>query len=199
MQHRDSARLQRLVESLLDFGRMESGAREYRMERVDLTGLLRALAGEFSAEAAAAGYDVETSLKSEGAEVSADREALARAAWNLLDNAVKYSPSHKTVWLSSAIVDGRVEISVRDRGVGVSPEDRRRIFDKFARGANAMATGAKGTGLGLAMVQHIVTAHGGDVRVDSAPGAGSTFTIALPLLNAAPAGGPDATDPDRRG
>ncbi len=199
MQHRDSERLQRLVESLLDFRRMESGAREYRMETADVTTLVQELAVEFSADVAAAGYRVETDLRSEGALVSADREALARAVWNLLDNAVKYSPSHKTVWLSSAVADGRVAIAVRDHGMGVAPEDQRRIFDKFARGASAVATGAKGTGLGLAMVRHTVTAHGGSVGVESTPGAGSTFTITLPLLDAAPAGGPDATHPDRRG
>jgi len=131
---------------------------------------------------AAASYRVETTLQPVGALVSADREALGRAIWNLLDNAVKYSPSHKTVWLTTAVRDGSVEISVRDRGVGVPAEDQRRIFDKFARGANAVASGAKGTGLGLAMVQHIVTAHGGSVRMESTPGAGSTFTITLPLI-----------------
>ena len=182
MQHRESERLQRLVESLLDFGRMESGAREYRLEPVDVTALVQALVDEFSTDVAAAGYRVETALQPVGALVSADREALGRAIWNLLDNAVKYSPSHKTVWLTTAVRDGSVEISVRDRGVGVPAEDQRRIFDKFARGANAVASGAKGTGLGLAMVQHIVTAHGGSVRMASTPGAGSTFTIALPLI-----------------
>jgi signal transduction histidine kinase len=180
MQQRDSERLQRLVESLLDFGRMESGAREYRLEPVDVTVLLRSLADEFSASVQAAGYRVETTLQSEGSFVLADREAFARAVWNLLDNAVKYSPSHKTVWLKTAVRDGCVEISVRDRGVGVPPADQRRIFDKFARGADAAASGAKGTGLGLAMVQHSVNAHGGNVHVESTPGDGSTFTITLP-------------------
>ena len=180
MQHRDSGRLHRLVESLLDFGRMESGAREYRFEAVDFTALVRTLASEFSTDVAAAGYKVDVDLHSDGVVVSADPEALSRAICNLLDNAVKYSPSHKAVWLTTAVVDGCVEVSVRDRGVGVPVEDQRRIFDKFARGANAAGTGAKGTGLGLAMVTHIVNAHGGAVRMDSAPGGGSTFTITLP-------------------
>jgi signal transduction histidine kinase len=192
MQQRDGQRLQRLVESLLDFGRMESGAREYRLEPVDVTALVRALTGEFSAGVAAAGYRVETTLRSEDAWVSADREALGRAIWNLLDNAVKYSPSNKTVWLTTAITGDSVTIAVRDRGVGVPPDDQRRIFDKFARGANAAAIGAKGTGLGLAMVQHIVSAHGGRVRVESTLDEGSTFTITLPL------GEPDAAHPDCR-
>jgi len=183
MQHRDSERLQHLVESLLDFGRMESGAREYRLESVEVTALMRALADEFSTGVAAAGYNVETAVPEEGVFVSADREALGRAIWNLLDNAVKYSPSHQTVWLTTAVRDGSVEISVRDRGVGVPAEDQRRIFDKFARGANAVSSGARGTGLGLAMVQHTITAHGGSVRMESTPGAGSAFTITLPLIH----------------
>jgi len=184
-QHRDSERLLHLVEALLDFGRMESGAREYRLEPVDVTALVRALADEFSPNVKAAGYRVETALQSEGTLVSADREALGRAIWNLLDNAVKYSPSHKTVWLTTAVVDGSLAISVRDRGVGVPAEDQRRIFAKFARGSNAAASGAKGTGLGLAMVQHTVTAHGGHVRLESVPGEGSTFTITLPVTGSA--------------
>ena len=220
MQHRDSERLQRLVESLLDFGRMESGAREYRFEPVDVTELVRTLVDEFSADVAAAGYTVETNLQSEGTLVSADREALGRAIWNLLDNAVKYSPAHKTVWLTTAVRDGSVKISVTDRGVGVPVEDQRRIFDKFARGANAAATGAKGTGLGLAMVRHIVTAHGGSVRMESTPGAGqhvhdraaveqgcgigdggwraSRSVIPHPL-SPIPGGSDHAPHPDRRG
>ncbi len=182
MQHRDSERLQHLVESLLDFGRMESGAREYRLEPAEVTTLVRAVADEFSAEVTAAGYTVEAALESDGAVVSADRDALGRAIWNLLDNAVKYSPSHKTVWLTTTVRGSTVEIAIRDRGVGVPIQDQRRIFDKFARGANAAATAAKGTGLGLAMVRHAVTAHGGGVRVESLPGEGSTFTITLPLV-----------------
>src|SRR3990167_2144644 len=173
MQHRDSARLQRLVESLLDFRRMESGAREYRFEPVEITQLVAAVVDEFSVDAVASGYHVETALESNGVVVSADREALGRAIWNLLDNAAKYSPHYKTVWLTTAAREGRVEIAVRDRGVGVPAQDRERIFDKFARGTNAAAIGA--------MVRHPVPAHRGSIRLDGAPGGGSTFTITLPV------------------
>ena len=132
---------------------------------------------------AAAGYTVETALPCAGAFVSADREALGRADLE--------SPRQRGQVLAVAqdglADDGRAStaawrFSVRDRGVGVPPEDRRRIFDKFARGANATASGAKGTGLGLAMVRHIVGAHGGTVHVESTPGEGSIFTIVLPLI-----------------
>ena len=112
--------------------------------------------------------------------VQADREALARALWNLLDNAVKYSPQNKTVWVKAACENGRVAISVSDKGLGIAPHERKKIFKKFVRAASAEAAGAKGTGLGLTMVEHIVAAHGGQMHVESEPGVGSTFTILLP-------------------
>jgi signal transduction histidine kinase len=111
--------------------------------------------------------------------VNADREALAQALWNLLDNAVKYSPPGGAVRVEVEAGDG-VAIRVRDRGYGIPPAEREQILRKFARGSSATALGVKGTGIGLAMVTHIVDAHGGRLRIDSEPGQGSTFTIELP-------------------
>ena len=82
--------------------------------------------------------------------------------------------------------DGSVAISVRDRGVGIPRHEQDEIFRKFVRGAASRAQGIKGTGIGLAMVRHIVEAHGGTVSVESAPGDGSTFTIVLPAVSRAP-------------
>jgi signal transduction histidine kinase len=177
---RESERLHRLVEALLDFGRMESGAREYTFAATDLNGLVADVVAEFSAGVVENGFTVETSRADGVGSVAADREALGRALWNLLDNAVKYSPASRTVWVTTAARNGRVFVSIRDRGVGIAPDEQQAIFDKFRRGAGAAATRAKGTGLGLAMVRHIVAAHGGRVTVDSAAGEGSTFTIELP-------------------
>ena len=112
--------------------------------------------------------------------VRADREALGRALWNLLDNAAKYSPASPQVWVDLGCEDQRVAIQVRDRGTGIPAAERTTIFDKFVRGATAKTSGVEGTGIGLSMVHHIVRAHGGDVRLDSEPGRGSTFTILLP-------------------
>jgi signal transduction histidine kinase len=177
---RASERLYRLVESLLDFGRMQAGVREYRFELLETELFFRSVVEEFAQEAGERGYRVDIAQQGHLPRVQADREALARALWNLLDNAVKYSPQNKTVWAKATCENGRVAISVSDKGLGIAPHEQKRIFKKFVRAAGAEVAGAKGTGLGLTMVEHIVAAHGGQVHVDSEPGLGSTFTILLP-------------------
>jgi len=177
---RECERLYRLVESLLDFGRMEADAQQYHVELLETGLFFQAVVEEFAQEAMERGYRVDIAQHGHLPRVQGDREALARALWNLLDNAVKYSPQNKTVWAEAASENGRVAIRVSDKGLGIAPHEQKQIFKKFVRAASASSAGAKGTGLGLTMVQHIVAAHGGRVHVDSEPGVGSTFTILLP-------------------
>ena len=178
-QERATRRLSRLVESLLDFGRMEAGARPYRLERLDAGRLVKATVEEFKRETAADSLAMECAVPNEGPIVKADGEALTQALWNLLDNAVKYSRDEAVVHVE--VVPGDpVAIRVKDQGMGISPTEKDRIFRKFVRGSSAKARSVKGTGIGLAMVKHIVDAHGGKVLVTSEPGKGSTFTILLP-------------------
>ncbi len=175
---RESERLNRLVEGLLDFGRMEAGAMEFYWKSVAITDLVRNVVQEFQVEVKDSGYQVELAEDGYGT-VRADAEALSRAVWNLLDNAVKYSPECATVRVAVKCSDGKAAISVRDQGAGISPAEQSVIFKKFVRGASSENRATKGTGIGLAMVHHIVHAHGGEIRVESEPGAGSTFTILL--------------------
>ena len=107
--------------------------------------------------------------------------------WNLLDNAVKYSVECRTVWVDLGRDQQRLAIRVRDRGLGIPASEQKKIFRKFVRGAVAKAENIKGTGIGLAMVQHIVKAHGGEIRLASTPGQGSTFTLLLPIEEPCPA------------
>ena len=179
-QERATNRLHRLVEALLDFGRMEAGAREYRFEPVDVACLVERVAAEFQNEARAQGFEIRTGIAANGAFLKADPEPLSRAIWNLLDNAVKYSGDSRAIELGLERRDGWLEVSVSDHGIGIPPEEQRQVFRKFFRGAGAQARGIKGTGIGLAMVSHIVKAHGGSLRLASKPGEGSTFTILLP-------------------
>jgi signal transduction histidine kinase len=185
---RETGRLQRLVEDLLDFGRMESGRKQYRIAPHDVFGVVRAAVAEFREEALASGFQVEMELDSRAATIQADEEALRRAIRNLLENAVKYSPECRTVWVEGRVNHRQAAISVRDRGMGIDPRERRQIFQKFVRGAAAKKAGIKGTGIGLSMVRQIVEACGGEIRLESATGEGSTFTILLPLAPLAAGG-----------
>lgn len=176
---RDTDRLRRLVEGLLDLGRFDAGAAPLRLETVDVSALLRTTVADFLERVAADGYEVALAGADERVLARIDREAISRALWNLLDNAVKYSPECRTVWVALERQDDRVSIVVRDQGLGIPVHEQREIFDRFVRGAESTARRIKGTGIGLAMVRQIVRAHGGDVRVASEPGKGSTFTLAL--------------------
>jgi signal transduction histidine kinase len=178
---RESERLHRLVEGLLNFGRMEAGAVRYRLESVDAAELVRSVAGEF--ERQAEGCKVEVSAVSNPCVVRADREALSVALWNLLDNGLKYSPECRTVWIDVERDGREAAIAVRDRGIGIPRDEQHRIFQKFVRGSGATDAGVKGAGIGLSMVRDIIQAQGGRVRVESTMGRGSTFTLLLPVVN----------------
>lgn len=178
---RESERLEKLVEGLLDFGRVEGGAYRYRFARIDASDLVRELVRAFQENVQPKGYRIELSIGVDSVSVLADREALSRAIWNLLDNAVKYSPGSDTIWLVLARDGDSVEIRVRDRGLGIAVSEHQEIFRKFVRGSNVRAEQIKGTGIGLAMVQHIVEAHHGSIRVESRPDQGSTFVLRLPI------------------
>ncbi|MBM3747764.1 MAG: HAMP domain-containing histidine kinase [Acidobacteria bacterium] len=180
---READRLTRVVENVLDFSRMEEGRKEYHFEPLEAGPWLTELAAAFQAEVAEKGYQVEASVPVELPALTADREALSLAVRNLLDNAVKYSPEAKTVWLEAEAADARLSIRVRDRGVGIPPEDQNHVFEKFYRGRGEIAKQVKGAGLGLSLVKRIVEAHLGAVEFASRMGEGSTFTIHLPLTS----------------
>jgi signal transduction histidine kinase len=177
---RESRRLRRLVEGLLNFGRMEAGAMAYRFETVDPAELVRELSGDFRQEVGASDFRIDVTTADDTPLVSADRTALGSAIWNLLDNAVKYSPGCRRIWVDVLREDGWAAIRVGDEGLGIPAAEQKRIFEKFTRGEAARRVGIEGTGVGLAMVRRILAAHGGQVRVESEPGRGSTFTLLLP-------------------
>ncbi|HUU37229.1 MAG TPA: HAMP domain-containing sensor histidine kinase, partial [Candidatus Desulfaltia sp.] len=145
-QDRATRRLSRLVESLLDFGRMEAGARPYRLERLDVGRLVKATVEEFNQETNPGNLVMECTVPDQSPEVKADREALAQALWNLLDNAVKYSGQSPVVQIEVE-AGNPVAIRVRDQGFGILPSERGRILRKFVRGSSAKACGVKGTGI----------------------------------------------------
>jgi len=168
------------VESLLDFGRMEGGARVYHLTPLDCGALVHRVVEEFRNETQSAGFQFRLAAE-DSAEIDADGEALGRALWNLLDNAVRYSGDSREIEVGVIRAGAQVRIAVRDRGLGIPAREQAAIFHKFRRGAEAVKLGIKGTGIGLAMVDHIVKAHHGRIDLQSAPGQGSTFTLVLPV------------------
>ena len=177
---KETSRLQRLIEGLLNFGRMEAGARQYQFEEHDALAIVENVVCEFAPQIAASGKHIEA-LRTKGPLwIEADFDAISVALRNLLDNAIKYSPNQQTVWVECALDHGRVAIRVRDQGLGITESERRTIFKKFMRGSAAIAANVKGSGVGLAMVSHIVAAHGGEITIASEPGRGTLFTMLFP-------------------
>lgn len=172
---RESGRLSRLVENLLDFSRMEEGRKQYHFDRLDTAEWLRELASGLQRE------NVTLSIPPELPPIMGDRLALTSAVDNLLDNAVKYSPpGSPVVCEAEAEADGReLTIRVRDRGYGIAAEDRDHVFEKFYRGNGEISREVKGAGVGLSLVRQIVEAHGGTVDFDTRVGEGTVFRIRL--------------------
>jgi len=142
--------------------------------------MVAAVTAEFQEQIRENGHCLEVALSPDCPVARGDREALGRALWNLLDTAVKYAPDNPRIVVATARLGTQVVINVQDFGLGIEPAGQKEIFRKFVRGSNTRGRAIKGTGLGLALVDHIVRAHGGEIRMDSAPGRGSTFTIVLP-------------------
>jgi signal transduction histidine kinase len=177
---REGERLHRLVESLLNFARLEAGELAYRFEALSLGSFVRELVDEARKEFRGVHIELIGDERPLAA-IQADRDLLGLVFWNLLDNAVKYSPDRRRVEVEVDTAGQQVVVQVRDRGMGIPASEQREIFGKFVRGAAAKTAGIKGTGIGLSMAREIVRAHGGDITVESEVGVGSTFTVALPI------------------
>jgi two-component system phosphate regulon sensor histidine kinase PhoR len=177
----ESERLTRLLNNVLDFSRIERGQKEYRMEPTRLADVVQSAARTMQYPLAEQGFDLKMDVAEEIPPVQADRDALKQAVLNLLTNAMKYSGQSRGIELRLFPQNGDALISVSDHGIGIPPEEQSRIFERFYRASVPENHSVAGTGLGLALVDHIVKGHGGSVQVESSPGVGSTFSIRLPI------------------
>jgi signal transduction histidine kinase len=180
---RECERLQRLIDTVLDFARIERGAKQYRFEYEEIGSLARGVAEEFRPHAEAEGCRYEVSIEPDLPEVRVDADAVRRMLLNLLSNAVKYSDSERHVALRIFRRAGELALQVEDHGIGIDPGEQRRIFDEFYR-VDALSSRRTGVGLGLTLVRRLAEAHGGRVTVESERGRGSRFTVWLPLESA---------------
>ena len=179
---RESERLSRLIDNVLDFSRIESGRQTYEMTPTSVEPLIRGTLEAFTYPLAQQGFKVEMSVTPDLPEVVMDAEAVGQALANLIDNAIKYSGDERALTVDARVVEGCLAIAVTDRGVGVAPAEHAKIFEKFYRVGRSDTQGRRGSGVGLALVRHIAEAHGGDVTVESTPGEGSRFTLRLPVV-----------------
>ncbi len=181
--NKESQRLTQLINNILDFSRIEAGRKEYRFAPTDVGRIVTEVIEAYRFQIEQQGFALEVAIADDLPEVNGDKEAIAQALLNLVNNAIKYSRDEKYLRLQVRRDGDRVLISVTDRGIGVAKGEHRKIFEKFYRAENSLVHDTKGSGLGLALVQHIMQAHGGTVEVESAPGKGSTFTLVLPIRN----------------
>jgi signal transduction histidine kinase len=182
--HTEAERMRRLVDGLLELARLDAGLRTLVRAPVDLRALLAGIADKFSLRADKGGIALAADLPAGLPPVQGDADRLAQVFGNLLDNALKHTPSGGRVTLSAAPAGGGVEVRVVDTGHGIPESDLGRIFERFYQVDKSRAY-AGGLGLGLSISRDIVEAHGGRLHVQSAVGAGSTFTVTLPAASAA--------------
>ncbi|MGH3795595.1 MAG: sensor histidine kinase [Pseudonocardiaceae bacterium] len=175
----ESTRLGALVTELIALSRLQGAERLPELATVEVDEVVReALARcRLAAESAAIRITVDPPS---GLLLDGDATLLITALANLVDNAVSYSLPGGPVSISRRLADGFVEIAVTDRGLGIAPEHQERVFERFFRVDQARSRSTGGTGLGLAIVKHVAANHGGDVRLWSRPGTGSTFTLRVP-------------------
>lgn len=181
----EADRLARLTHEIIELSRLQAAEPLASAEKVDIDSVI-AQAVDRNRVAAESHRISLVSGGDAGAEVYGDEQLLVTAVHNLIANAIQYSPDGFRVGVGVTAVDGVVEIAVTDQGVGIPDGERGRVFERFFRVDNARSRHTGGTGLGLAIVKHAVQNHGGDVRVWSQQGSGSTFTIRLPEASDAP-------------
>ncbi|WP_438856480.1 sensor histidine kinase [Agromyces sp. M3QZ16-3] len=176
----ESTRLAHITGEVIELSRLQARDALRRDELVQVDRVVAAAVDQNRVVAAAKGVDVAVRAKSR-AEVYGDEALLVVALHNLISNAIAYSSEGGRVGVGVIVDDDAVEISIADQGIGIAPEDLDRVFERFYRVDQARSRNTGGSGLGLSIVKHTVQNHGGDVRVWSRPGRGSTFTIRLPL------------------
>ena len=197
--HRNAQRLLKLVNTLLDFSRLETGHAEAQFEPVDLAAYTRELAGMFRDAAQRLDLSLEVDCRELPEPVHVDRELWAKVVLNLVSNALKFTlRGGVTVTLRPVPQSSAVELSVTDTGTGIPLHEQAALFQRFHRVTGREARSHEGSGIGLALVAEVAELHGGEVGVESAPGEGSTFWVRLPL-GTAHLSDDQLADPSERG
>jgi signal transduction histidine kinase/tetratricopeptide (TPR) repeat protein len=184
MMIRESDRLTRFINKILDFSKIEKGGKIFYFEKENLVSLAKEAAEIYEDEAQDKELKIEFNAEKDNIPADIDKDAILQVVLNLVDNAHKYSREEKIITVN-VTTDGKdARIEVIDRGLGIPKESMEKIFDKFYRIERDMIMGTKGSGLGLAFVKSVVSAHGGRLAVESEVGKGSKFIVSLPVERA---------------
>jgi len=177
----ETDRLSRLVENILDFSKIEADMKEYRFEKTDIAQLARDVASRFQKQVVGKKFILITEIPKQMPKVSADKEAISRALFNMLDNALKYRGQSQRANLRAWSDRENVFLEVEDKGIGISKEEQKKVFDRFYRSDRAYDDKIRGSGIGLGVVSHIIKAHKGEVKLESERGIGTKVTLKIPL------------------
>jgi len=175
---KETERLKRMINNILDFSKKERGKLDYKTENVDVTSLILSALKDLNYWLVEMNFRVHTQLE-EGIHVAGDHDALKKVVINLLDNAIKYSGNQKEISIRLVTENSKIRIEFSDKGIGIPENQLDTIFEKFFRVNDTMVDGVGGTGLGLTVVKEIVEAHHGKILVESELNKGSKFTVLL--------------------
>jgi PAS domain S-box-containing protein len=178
--HESGQHLLSLINDILDLSKVEAGRMDLELSEFDVAAALQRAMTLVKERAQRHGVRLNLELAAASAALRADERKFKQIMLNLLSNAVKFTPEGGSVSVAARPDGGGIEIRVTDTGVGISPEDRAALFEDFKQVGGDARRKAEGTGLGLALTKRFIELHGGEIRVESAPGAGSTFTFTLP-------------------
>lgn len=178
----ESLRLNKMIDNILDFSKIEAGRKTYIFAAGDMAEVIEQVLSSYRYQITNSGFEVQTNIQPDLPFVSMDRDAMAQAISNLLDNAIKYSGPVKQLSITTETRGSDLSIEIADRGIGIPRAEHVKVFEKFYRVSNGLVHDVKGSGLGLSLVKHIVEAHNGTISVESDVGKGSRFTILLPLI-----------------
>jgi two-component system phosphate regulon sensor histidine kinase PhoR len=178
---RESVRLGRLIDNVLDFAKIERGMGVYEFAESDVVEVVERATDLATRRLQAANMSLEAHIGEDIPHIQLDANAFTLAVLNLVDNAIKYAADGKKIELSLSRQDDRVVLAIKDFGPGIPVDEQTRIFERFYRAKEMRLKPIRGSGIGLALVQHIARAHGGDVTVQSTPGNGATFQLWLPI------------------
>jgi signal transduction histidine kinase len=176
----ECSRLSRFLHNILDYGKIEQNMTAYQFQETDICQVVEDTFRVYAYRIKSLGFTVKKQIPKEPVQLDIDPDAIKQALTNLIDNAIKYSAKKREINIAVIPMDNHVEIRIKDRGVGISEQERQKIFQGFYRVSDEQHMAPKGVGLGLKIVKHIMEAHGGHVRVESQKGKGSTFILTFP-------------------